>query len=205
MGTKTQNAQKLIPEAFRPAMKISEDGNTVFFTIGVPRYARYQIQQKRTNAEGLEEMWVESDRAKYAGSSRAATLFEYGEKRMTYDGFQADKLDDQTAHGIIEGAREWAENQIRYFYGERSKQLKGSSIPKVVRAATAILVENLIAQVRDEKGKRYSKKTLPEFVRASKTLDEVSRAAEQMGVGEKGIAKIIKAAQATSVEIDLTL
>jgi len=201
MSKTTTNPQSIIPEKYRATQRLSEDGNTVFHTIGLPRYARYQIQKKRTVDHGLEETWIEVDRAKVAGSKIAATLYEYGEKRMTYDGFQIEKLDDQSPEGIVAGALEWAENQLRYFYGERSKQYKGSSAPKVVRMATKILVESIIAGITDDKGKRYTKKSLPDFVKESKTLDEVKKAAEQFGIGKKATAKIIAAAEASCPDL----
>jgi hypothetical protein len=205
MAKSTRDPQKLIPEQFRPQMKISDDGNTVFFTIGVARYERYQVQKKRTDAEGLEEVWIEIDRTKIAGASRAAEEFCYGEKRETYDGFQKDKVDDQTPTGIVAAALEWAENQRDWMYGIRSKQFKSGSAPKVVREAVKLLSESIIEQKRTDSGKRYTRKTLPDFVKDCKNLDEVKRAAEQFGVGETAYTSLIKMAEARAITIDLSL
>jgi len=199
-------SQTAIPEKFRSTMKLSEDGNTVFHTVATPRYIRHQIQKNRSAENGLPETWIEVDTAKLAGPGIGQECFTYGLYRLLYDGFQVSKVEDDSPEGIVAAALEYAEIRRDWLYGERIKQTKASSVPKVVRKATEILVETICSAIRDENGKRYTRKTLPDFVKASKTLDEVRSAAEQFGIGKKSTAKILAAAEAACPSLeDLSL
>lgn len=192
--------QEIIPERYRHAVRVSDDQATLFVTLALSRYVTHKLRGG--------EMF-ETDRAKFAGTEAFRACYIYGEARDIKDGARCD----ETIKGVkrvftdaerTEDAHRNAAYKQSVWYGEASKQAHGGvSAPAVVIAATNILIGNLVKQKLDTDGKPWKRKTLPDFVAKSITLDEVRRAAEQFGIGKKSIEKIITAAEAVSVEISL--
>ncbi len=189
-----------IPEQYRTGMRLAEDGSTIFVNFALSRYVSHTLRGGEV---------FKTDRAKFAGAERFRANYLYGEARDIKDGARCEEVIKGVKRAFSEDEKtEDAHRNAAYkqsvWYGVASKQKHGgSSAPDVVLAATNLLIKNVCKQKVDSDGNPWKRKTLPDFVAKSMTLDEVRRAAEQLGVGPKSIKKIIVAAEAVSIDIPL--
>ncbi len=170
--------QSPIPVEFRPVMRMSDDGKTVFLTAAMPAKFIVVIGKK------LGGFDLEIESAQIAGSSRISRALEYGITQIVRDGAKTkesykstdgeqitrelskeEKLADATANS--EAKREW-------LYGNRDMQNRGVDVEtRECRDAVTRWLEN-------EAGvKRIN---IPDAIRKATSVQNLKMACTEAGI-----------------------
>ena len=179
-----------VPEQFREAVRISEDGTQVFVTFSLPRFVKIAVRKNSV---------VEVDRARIAGSSRLSAVYLYGEGRKFRDGAPVKLIEKDAENNVVETpmsdaqkvefAISHAEMRREWLYGEREQQTR-SGVDTETQECRKAVVQYLIGK------KIFTAKTLPSAVAKAASVPDIMSAAKENGVSAKALAALIKRGRA---------
>lgn len=193
-SSETSRAQSPIPEAHRPQVKLSDDGEWIFTTIKLARYCTHMIRKDTPKIV---------DRAKIR-PDRFAEAYEYGEGRKLRDGAETKdekgntlsaKIKKQAAQLLV-NALAHADSRIEWLYGLREGKQKSVTVSTETNECRKRLIKFCI------KNLGMTAKSVPSnLVRARSVIDAMG-AAKAAGIPQKKINAITVTAKKLAAIID---
>lgn len=190
----TRRIQSPIPEAHRPQVKASDDGEWIFATIKLARYCTHMIRKDTPKIV---------DRAKIR-PDRFAEAYEYGEGRKLRDGAETKDEKGNTlsakvkkqATQLLVNALAHADSRIEWLYGLRDGKQKSVTVSTETNECRKRLIKFCI------KNLGMTAKSVPSNLVRARSVSEAQTAAKAAGVPEKKVAAITKTAVKLAALID---
>ena len=202
-AAQVERQQKDIPTQFREALRLSEDGNTVFVTFSIPRILAILIRKS---------VGIEIDVARIAGAGRLFSVFMYGLGRKLRDGAPTrESVKNEVGEVVdsplsdeqkMEYAVSHAEIRRDWLYGDREQQTR-MGIDAETQECRRAFVQYLC------KTTGLTPKSVPSDIARAANISELEAAAKRAGVPAKAIVALIKRGKAIAtlraeeIEIDL--
>ena len=189
-----RHIQSPIPEGNRAQVKLSDDGEWIFTTIKLARYATHMIRKDTPK---------KVDRAKIR-PDRFAEAYEYGEGRKLRDGAETKDEKGNTlsakikkqATQLLVNALAHADSRIEWLYGLREGKQKSVSVSTETNECRKRLIKFC------NKNLGLTAKTMPSNLVRARSVSDAQNAALAAGVPKAKIDAITKTAKKLAALID---
>ena len=190
----TNRVQSPIPQAHRPQVKLSDDGQWVFVTMRLARYATHLI--RKTEERKIDRAKIRPDRYEEG--------YEYGEGRKMRDGAETKDEKGNTLSAAIKkqatqllvNALAHADSRIEWFYGLRDGKQKSVAVSTETNECRKRLIKFC------NKNLGMTAKTIPSNLVKARSVADAQAAAKAAGVPKKKIDAITKTAKKLAALID---
>jgi hypothetical protein len=182
--------QEKIPEAYRPMMRLSETGMQIFVTLCLDRFGETVLRKDHT---------VKFDRLEFV-PEQFKFSYLYGEGRRSRDGANTKdskgntlsaKIKKQAAQ-LLEHAIAHCDYRLSVMRGDAIQRTQRSGVSSITRCVLKLIKQFAVKNLDDDKGKRYTPKTLPSSLLNAKTLEETVAEAKRLGMPDKKIDAQVK-------------
>ncbi len=182
--------QKSIPENHRDRVRLSDDGETLFVTLSMPRYAEILIRKTET---------IKIDRTQITPEQFNVT-YDYGEGRRCRDGAETKDSEGKTldakqpvgAKALMANALAHCQTRIEIMFGQRAARVSSGGVPTLVREIRKLFVQFAVKNLNADDGKRYTPKTLPSALLTAKNVETAEAEATRIGIPPKKIVALVK-------------
>lgn len=182
--------QEKIPEAYRPMMRLSEDGTQIFVTLCLDRHGETVL--RKTDTRKFDRLEFTPEQFKFS--------YYYGEGRRTRDGANTKDSKGKTlsakvkkqAAQLLEHAIAHCDYRLSVMRGDTIQRTQRSGVSSVTREVLRLFKQFAVKNLDDDAGKRYTAKSLPSSLLECKTLDEAKAEAKRLGMPDKKIEAQVK-------------